>query len=143
MKKVAVFGTFDILHPGHINFLKQAKSLGQYLLVIVARDKFVQQAKTAPPINNEQKRLSTLRRANLMDKAILGSKTHNYFRTLRSNAITTIALGYDQKPSIPILKKELKIHRLKNIAVKRLRAFKPNLFKSSIIKLNEMRLNAE
>jgi len=38
-KKVMVFGTFDIFHPGHRSFLNQAKKYGNYLIVVVARDK--------------------------------------------------------------------------------------------------------
>ena len=37
-KKVICFGTFDILHLGHVNFFKQAKSLGDELVVVIARD---------------------------------------------------------------------------------------------------------
>ena len=40
-KKVMVFGTFDIFHKGHENFLKQAKKLGDCLTVVVARDETV------------------------------------------------------------------------------------------------------
>ena len=42
MKKVMCSGTFDGLHPGHFNFFKQAKSKGDYLTVIVARDENVE-----------------------------------------------------------------------------------------------------
>ncbi|WP_290898688.1 adenylyltransferase/cytidyltransferase family protein, partial [Ferroglobus sp.] len=39
MRKVVATGTFDIIHPGHIRFLEEAKKLGDYLVVIVAREK--------------------------------------------------------------------------------------------------------
>ena len=38
MKTVLAFGTFDVLHPGHIHYLKKAKGLGDRLVVIVSRD---------------------------------------------------------------------------------------------------------
>ena len=40
MKKVITYGTFDLLHWGHINLLKRAKDLGNYLIVAVSSDEF-------------------------------------------------------------------------------------------------------
>lgn len=40
MKKVITYGTFDLLHWGHINLLKRAKDLGDYLIVAVSSDEF-------------------------------------------------------------------------------------------------------
>ena len=40
MKKVITYGTFDLLHIGHINFLRRAKALGDYLVVAVSTDNF-------------------------------------------------------------------------------------------------------
>ena len=40
MKKVITYGTFDVLHYGHINLLKRAKNLGDYLIVALSSDEF-------------------------------------------------------------------------------------------------------
>lgn len=40
MKRIITYGTFDLLHYGHINLLKRAKSLGDYLVVVVSSDEF-------------------------------------------------------------------------------------------------------
>lgn len=42
MKKIITYGTFDMLHTGHINLLKRAKSLGDYLIVAISSDEFNQ-----------------------------------------------------------------------------------------------------
>ncbi len=131
MKKVVVFGTFDIFHPGHVSFLKQAKKQGDFLLVVVARDFHVERAKGSKPRNNEKTRLATIRNRNLADKVILGSKTHNYFQTLRTYKIDKIVLGYDQKPRIVELKRTLKQHRLPQIEIDRAKAYNPSKYKSS------------
>ena len=40
MKRIITYGTFDLLHYGHINLLKRAKSLGDYLIVACSTDEF-------------------------------------------------------------------------------------------------------
>ncbi|MHA1679090.1 MAG: adenylyltransferase/cytidyltransferase family protein, partial [Promethearchaeota archaeon] len=59
-KKVLCFGTFDILHPGHVSFLKQARKYGNYLVVVVARDENVKKIKGKYPLDNELKRIENL-----------------------------------------------------------------------------------
>ncbi|HCT96260.1 glycerol-3-phosphate cytidylyltransferase [Vagococcus sp.] len=44
-KRVITYGTYDILHPGHINLLKRAKALGDELIVMVSTDEFNQNEK--------------------------------------------------------------------------------------------------
>ena len=131
MKRVVAFGTFDIFHPGHVSFLNQAKKIGAYLLVVVARDSHVKAAKAQLPRNNELKRTKKIRLSKIADKVVLGSKTHNYFRTLRTYKIDKIILGYDQKPTIRELKRLLKRHRLSKVEVVRVKAYNPNKYKSS------------
>ena len=41
MKRIITYGTFDLLHYGHINLLKRAKALGDYLIVVLSSDEFI------------------------------------------------------------------------------------------------------
>jgi|SRR3989344_3359396 len=134
MKKVLVFGTFDNLHKGHLDFFKQAKSFGDYLVVVVARDKNALAAKKYLPLQNERLRLKKVKSVKLVNKAILGSPTMNYHQTLRRQKPVVLCLGYDQKPSIRELKKDLKDHNITGIKIIRLKPYKPKLYKSSIVR---------
>ena len=68
MKKIMVFGTFDVLHKGHINFFKQAKKHGDHLLVVVARDKTVSLIKGIKPHYDEKERLKSVKK--YVDKVV-------------------------------------------------------------------------
>jgi cytidyltransferase-like protein len=133
MRKLMVFGTFDILHKGHLSFFKQAKGLTDHLIVVVARDKYVKEAKGRLPINNESKRVRTVRGIDLVDNAILGSRIYNFYRTIKTHKPDFIALGYDQKPTVTELKKNLRRHRLGNLKVLRLKPYKPDTNKTSML----------
>ena len=72
MAKVMLFGTFDILHKGHEFFLNEAKKLGDFLVVAVARDDTVRKVKKQQPLNDEKMRLGNLQKPGIADKVILG-----------------------------------------------------------------------
>ena len=55
MKKVITYGTFDILHYGHINLLKRAKALGDYLVVALSTDEFNKQKNKISYYNYEER----------------------------------------------------------------------------------------
>ena len=62
MKKVIVFGTFDVVHQGHIHMLKEAREYGDFLIVVVARDDIVCEIKGKKPTNNEDKRFENIQK---------------------------------------------------------------------------------
>jgi cytidyltransferase-like protein len=129
-KKVLVFGTFDIFHEGHKNFLLQARKHGDLLRVVVARDVTVVAIKGFPPQNNEQTRLETLAKSGLVDEAVLGSLVDRY-EVIREYEPDIICLGYDQKADMEKLKKVLQDLGLVKVEIKRLNAYHPEKFKSS------------
>ncbi len=57
MKRVITYGTFDVLHYGHINLLKRAKALGDYLIVVLSSDEFNQVKHKKSFYNYEQRKM--------------------------------------------------------------------------------------
>ncbi len=132
MKKVMVFGVFDLLHPGHISFLKQAKKLGNYLVVSVARDVVVKKIKGKKPVFNEKKRVAHVKQLKVAKKVVLGSLKDPWPHIVKEKP-NVIALGYDQQSFVGDLAKELVKRNLKTKII-RLRPFRPEVFKSSLMK---------
>ena len=96
MKTVLVFGAFDGLHPGHRWFLGQAAALGDRLIAVVARDKFITQWKGKTPMQDEVSRLETLQTSRLVDKAILADEQIHTYSVLKTVKPDIICLGHDQ-----------------------------------------------
>jgi FAD synthetase len=70
-KKVLVGGVFDILHFGHIQFLKKAKKLGDYLIVALESDENVRKIKGEKrPIHNQKQRREILESLKFVDEVI-------------------------------------------------------------------------
>ncbi|KKP68258.1 MAG: FAD synthase [Candidatus Moranbacteria bacterium GW2011_GWE1_35_17] len=128
-----VFGTFDIFHNGHIDFLKQAKKYGNYLIVIVARDKTVKKVKGEATCNKEKNRTKTIQKSGLADKIVLGGLRDKY-AVIKKYKPAIICLGYDQKFFIDNLKSELNKIGLEKTEIIRLKAYYPQIYKSSKLK---------
>jgi FAD synthetase len=132
MKKIMVFGTFDGLHLGHLDFFRQAKRLGK-LFAVVARDSSVKKIKQRSPQNNERSRLSKVVRSTKVSQALLGNHK-NFFKPIEKIKPDIIALGFDQKTfSVSELKTNLKKYNLAPKII-RLKSYKPCVFKSSLLR---------
>lgn len=132
MIKVMVFGTFDILHKGHINFLNQAKKHGDYLIVTVANDSNVYKIKNKNPLYTQEKRKKEIENLNIASKVIIGNKNiKKYFEIIKNELPNIICLGYDQDDLN--LEKTIKENNLE-IKIIRLKPYKEHIFKSSILK---------
>lgn len=126
MKKVVVFGTFDILHPGHVHMLKEAKEYGDFLVVVIARDKTVSEIKHKPPVNDENVRLKQVDDLKIANKVRLGN-LENKHDVLDEEKPDIVALGYDQQHFIENLENALEDH----VQIVRLTPFRPDLYKST------------
>lgn len=106
MKTVLATGVFDLLHPGHLYYLNEARALGDYLVVLVASDVVVKKEK-AKPYFNEGERAQMIASLKMVDEAVVGNRENNYCATVNSLQPDIIALGYDQKFKILNLQKQL------------------------------------
>lgn len=125
-KKVVCAGTFDHLHKGHIDFLRQAKALGDELIVIVARDETVKRIKGFLPTHDERTRRNNVEGTGIPDLVVLGNLDTDLFQILEEIKPDIIALGYDQRVSEDEL-----IERFPECKVLRLSSFHPEKYKSS------------
>jgi FAD synthetase len=133
IKKVLVFGTFDIFHKGHESFLRKSRRHGDFLVVVVARDKTVKKIKGKLPKNKEKVRLDNVKKSGLADSVILGNLGDKYV-VIEEIKPDVICLGYDQIAYVDKLKEKLIAFGFKNAKIKRLKPFKPDIYKSSKLK---------
>lgn len=94
-KTVLAAGSFDIIHPGHIEFLKWASSLGDKLYVIVSRDENYRRFKGFNPVFNENERVCIVNSLRYTYRALLGS-VEDIIKPVEEIKPSVIALGYDQ-----------------------------------------------
>lgn len=132
MIRVIAFGTFDHFHAGHEAYLKQAKALGDFLIVVIARDQTVKRIKGKLPDHDEKKRQAAVRACGMADKAALGEKGDKY-TVLRRYKPDVIALGYDQFTFTFRLEKFLIDEKI-NAKVVRLNPYRPTVYKTSLIR---------
>ncbi len=131
MKTVMCFGTFDILHLGHLFYFEQAKKYGDYLLVVLARDKTKQKQKKKI-IFSEQERVKLVQSLKVVDEAVLGN-VDNHLAIIAEKKPDILCLGYDQKIDKKELQRRLAQQKLYPRIV-RISAYKPHTQKSTQIR---------
>ncbi len=135
-KRIMVFGTFDGVHKGHLDFFKQAKNLSKnsFLIVSIAREINVEKIKKQKPSFSEKERMLLVQGSRFVDKVVL-SGIKKYLPHIVKEKPDIIALGYDQKAYIKNLREDLKN---KNLMVKivRLKPFMEHIYKNRLLKNN-------
>jgi len=91
-KKIIAGGCFNSIHPGHIYFLKEAKKLGDELIVVLTNDR----NNKKPYAISAKKRKKTLKYLNIADKILIGD-SKDKTKIIKKVKPSVIALGYDQK----------------------------------------------
>lgn len=131
MKIVMCFGTFDILHLGHLYYFEQAKKHGDYLLVVIARDKTKQQ-QGKKIIFSETQRLKMVQSLKIVDEAVLGNVV-DHLQVILDKKPAVVCLGYDHGIPVAELKQKLALRKLYPFIV-RIKSYQPKQYKSSKIK---------
>lgn len=119
MVRVLATGTFDILHPGHLLYLKEAKKLGDELWVIVARTAMV--THKPKPLLPEHQRLVMVSALKFVDTAVLGDE-QDMFKPLEEIKPDIVVLGHDQHFSPQALEEKMKARGI-NARVVRINAY--------------------
>ena len=101
---VVAQGTFDILHPGHVHYLREARSMGEQLHVIIARRANVTHKE--PPVLPDEQRRTMVAALDPVDRAILGHP-EDIFVTIERLRPDVIALGHDQHHRVDRIEAEL------------------------------------
>jgi FAD synthetase len=131
MTTVMCFGTFDVLHLGHINYFQQAKELGDTLIVVVARDTTKENLKKEI-VFSEEERLQLVQNISIVDNTVLGN-TKDHLKVIEEHKPDILCLGYDQDVTKTVLQEELlKRHLYPKIL--RMKPYKETKYKSSLIK---------
>ncbi len=135
--RVCAFGTFDVLHLGHLRYLEAAKLAGgpdSELFVVVARDKSVEAIKGKVPIFPEQHRVALVEGLKPVTKAVLGNEDSDYFKIIEELQPQILAIGYDQWVDLDQLREVLETRFVKNIQIIRLEKSEDELGSSTLIK---------
>ena len=95
MKTVITYGTYDLLHQGHLNLLKRAKALGDYLIVGVTNDNFDRERGKLNVHNNVLERVEAVKATGLADKIIIEDYVGQKIDDIQKYDVDIFAIGSD------------------------------------------------
>lgn len=130
MVKVITYGTYDLLHYGHIRLLERAKALGDYLIVGITSDDY---DKTRGKINNAQslmERVAAIEETGLADEIIVEEYEGQKIDDIRRNDVDIFAIGSDWEGKFDYLAEYCKVvylTRTEGISSSEIRAEKRKL----------------
>ncbi|MEW9502283.1 glycerol-3-phosphate cytidylyltransferase [Jeotgalibacillus marinus] len=103
MKKILTYGTFDLLHWGHINLLKRAKELGDYVVVAISTDEFnaIKNKKAYHSFDNRKMILEAIR---YVDEVIPENTWEQKIQDVQKHDIDVFVMGDDWKGEFDFLK---------------------------------------
>lgn len=104
MKKVITYGTYDLLHQGHINLLSRAKDLGDYLIVGVTNDSFDRERGKLNVRNNVLERVEAVKATGLADQIVIEDYVGQKIDDILKYEVDVFAIGSDWEGKFDYLK---------------------------------------
>ena len=104
MKKVITYGTFDLLHYGHIQLLKRAKALGDYLIVALSTDEFNWNQKQKKCYFSYEERKMLLESLRYVDLVIPEENWAQKVTDVQEFKVDTFVMGNDWEGKFDVLK---------------------------------------
>jgi len=109
MKKVITYGTFDLLHYGHVNLLKRARQLGDYLIVALSTDEFNTNKKNKKTYFNYNYRKQLLEAIRYVDLVIPEETWEQKISDISKYEVNIFAIGDDWKGKFDYLKDKCEV----------------------------------
>lgn len=104
MRRIITYGTFDLLHYGHINLLKRAKDLGDYLIVALSTDEFNWNEKQKKCYFSFEKRKALLEAIRYVDLVIPEESWEQKISDVKEYHVDTFVIGDDWQGKFDFLK---------------------------------------
>lgn len=104
MKKVITYGTFDLLHYGHIYLLERARAYGDYLIVALSTDEFNEQSKHKKAYFTYDKRKELIEAIRYVDEVIPETSWEQKIEDVQKHEIDTFIIGDDWAGKFDFLK---------------------------------------
>ena len=104
MKKVITYGTFDLLHAGHINLLRRAKELGDYLIVVISTDEFNWNEKQKKCYFSYEERKHLVEAVRYVDLVIPEENWDQKITDVQEFKVDTFVMGDDWEGKFDFLK---------------------------------------
>lgn len=103
MKTVITYGTYDLFHVGHLNLLKRAKELGDYLIVAVSTDRFNWEEKSKKCQIPDKDRMAIVEAIKYVDKVIPEDSWDQKIKDVQKYNVDVFVMGDDWKGKFDFL----------------------------------------
>lgn len=110
--RVITFGTFDILHYGHIRILQRAKEMGTSLIVGVSSDALNEKKKGRKPVYSEFERMEIIRSLRCVDEVFLEESLEKKSEYILNNSADILVMGNDWEGKFDEFQDICKVHYL-------------------------------